>query len=73
MAFGLRRLIEDPDIVRAAQLLIDGRGESAAPYANRRGKELLVRGYIDASELWRQITAAIEDLQRGRWGDKLLN
>jgi hypothetical protein len=73
MAFGLRRLIEDPDIFRAAQLLIDGRGESAAPYANRRGKELLVRGYIDASELWRQIAAAIEDLQRGRRGDKLLN
>jgi hypothetical protein len=43
------------------------------PYANRRGKELLVRGYIDASELWRQIAAAIEDLQCGRREGELLN
>jgi len=57
-------VIDDPDIFRAAQLLIDGCGESAAPFANRRGKELLVRGYIDASELWRQIVAAIDELQR---------
>jgi hypothetical protein len=73
MASGLRPMIDDPDIFRAAQLLIEQRGECAAPYANRRGKELLVRGYIDASELWRQIAAAIEDLQRGGRGDRLLN
>jgi len=45
-------VIEDPDIFRAAKLLIDGRGEYAAPLANFRGEELRIRGYVEASELW---------------------
>ena len=56
-------MMRDPDIFRAAQLLIDGRGQSAAPHANRRSKELLLRGYVEASGLWDEVVAAIEDLQ----------
>lgn len=59
-------MIDDPDIFRAAKLLFERRGERAALCANRRGKELLVRGYIGASELWRQIVEAIEEMQRRR-------
>ena len=66
-------MIDDPDVFRAAQLLIEQRGECAAPYANLRGKGLLLRGHLEASELWHQIVAAIEDLQRGRRGDESLN
>ena len=66
-------MISDPDIFRAAQLLVDGRGEYAAPLANFRGEELRIRGYAEASELWRQVVAAIDELQRGRRGDEPLN
>jgi hypothetical protein len=60
-------MIDDPDIIRAAKLLIDQRGEYAASCADSRAKELFVRGDIDASALWRQIVAAIEELrQAGR-------
>jgi hypothetical protein len=66
-------MIDDPDIFRAAQLLIDELGAIAVPHANRRGKELRARGYIEASELWREIVAAIENLQRSRRGDEPVN
>jgi hypothetical protein len=54
-----------PDISRAAKLLIDKHGIPAAHYAKRRVEELLVSGHSEASELWRQIVAAIEELHRG--------
>jgi hypothetical protein len=56
-------MTEDHDILRAAKLMIARYGKRADRCANRRGKELLVRGYIDASELWRQVIAVIEDTQ----------
>ena len=66
-------MISDPDIFRAAQLLINESGEYAAPLANFRGEELRIRGCAEASELWRQIVAAIDELQHGRRGDEPLN
>jgi hypothetical protein len=41
--------------------------------ANFRGEELRIRGYVEASELWRQVVAAIDELQHGRRGDEPLN
>jgi len=66
-------MIPDSDIFRAAQLLIDESGEYAAPLANFRGEELRIRGYVEASKLWRQVVAAIDELQHGRRGDEPLN
>ena len=57
-------MIDDPDIVRAARLLIDARGEDAAFCADLRARELLVRSHIEASALWRQVVVAIDELQR---------
>ncbi len=54
----------DPDIVRAAKLLVEQHGARAAYCAKNRAKQLLVRGDIEASELWRLIIGAIEELQR---------
>jgi hypothetical protein len=59
------KLIDDSDIFRAAKLLIDRYGERADLCANRRSKELLLRGYVEASGLWGEVVAAIEQLQRG--------
>ena len=66
-------MINDPDIFRAAQLLIDESGEYASPLANFRGEELRIRGYVEASELWRQVVAAIDELKHDRRGDEPLN
>ncbi len=57
-------MISDPDILRAAQLVFERHGESAAAWANRRRKQLLIGGGIEASELWRQIVEAVEEMER---------
>jgi hypothetical protein len=66
-------MIDDPDIIRAAKLLINRHGERAASCANRRAEDLLFRGDIEASELWRQIVEAIKELTRRRRGWDPLN
>ena len=65
-------MIDDPDIYRAAKLLIDQRGEEAAAYAGDRSESLLADGDIDGCIVWRRILAAIEELLRGpREGERL--
>jgi hypothetical protein len=59
-------LVSDPDIFRAAKLVIDQRGEEAATYAAGRADWFLDGGHIDGAAVWRRILAAIEELQRGR-------
>ena len=54
-------MISDPDIFRAAKLVIDQRGEEAATFAAGRADELLEEGDIDGSGVWRRILAAIEE------------
>jgi hypothetical protein len=58
-------MIDDPDIFRAAKLVIDQRGEDAAMFAAGRADQLLEEGDLDGSAVWRRILAAIEELQRG--------
>jgi hypothetical protein len=58
-------VIEDPDIYRAAKLIMDQQGEEAATFAAGRAELLLEEDDIDGALVWRRILAAIEELQRG--------
>jgi len=59
-------MIEDPDIFRAAQLMIDRHGDEASWRAALRVSDLWGAGDRFGSAIWRQIVTAIEELQRGR-------
>ena len=67
------RMIDDPDIFRAAKLLIDQHGDDAAIRAAQRADELLDEGDVDGVVVWRRILEAIDELQRGRREGELLN
>ena len=53
------------DIYRAAKLIIDRHGEEAALYAAARSV-LAGGGDDEGAAVWRQITAAVAELQRER-------
>jgi hypothetical protein len=63
----------DPDIFRAAKLLIDQHGEDAALRAAHRADELLEEGDVNGSAVWGRILAAVKELRRGRRDDESLN
>ena len=54
------------DIYRAAKLVIDRHGEDAALYATARTAILAGEGDDEGAAIWRQITTAVEELQRER-------
>jgi hypothetical protein len=58
-------VIDDPDIFRAAKLMIDQYGDEAPVRATRRVEELLHDGNGFGAAIWRQVVTAIEEL-RGR-------
>jgi hypothetical protein len=66
-------MIDDPDIFRAAKLLIDQHGNDAAIRAAQRAGELLADGDMEGRAVWRRILEAIEELQRGRRAGEQLN
>jgi hypothetical protein len=66
-------VIDDPDIYRAAKLVIDRQGAEAATFAASRVDQLLEEGDLDGSAVWRRILAAIEELQRGPREDEAVN
>jgi hypothetical protein len=57
--------MHDPDIWRAAKLLMDQHGEEAALRAAQRADQLMEDGDMDGVAVWRRIVAAIEELRRG--------
>jgi hypothetical protein len=57
--------MQDADIWRAAQLLIDQHGEDAPLRAAHRADELLKDGDHDGNAVWERILMAIRELQRG--------
>jgi len=62
----------DPDIFRAAKLLIDRHGENATLRAAERADQLLEAGDMIGAATWRRILKAIEELRRGpREGEPL--
>jgi hypothetical protein len=66
-------VISDPDIFRAAELLIDQHGDDAPIRASERAEELLTAGDAEGAVVWRRILEAIEELTRGRREGERLN
>ena len=52
------------DIYRTASILIREHGEDAAIHAAMRADELLDRGDLDGSAVWRKVKRAVEELLR---------
>src|ERR1700757_2455551 len=59
-------VIEEPDVWRAAKLLVDQHGDEAALRAAQRADKLMDEGDMDGVAVWRPIMAAIEELRRDR-------
>lgn len=66
-------VIVDPDIFRAAKLMIDQHGDEASRRAERRANDLEKGRDSGGCAIWRQIVTAIEELQRGRRDNEALN
>jgi hypothetical protein len=66
-------MISDPDIYRAAKMLIDQHGEDAAERAAQRADVLLEEGDVEGAAVWRQILWAVGDLTRARRDDEPVN
>jgi len=66
-------VISDPDIFRAAKLLIDQHGIDAPIRAAQRADELQDEGDVEVATVWRRILEAIVELQQERWEDEALN
>ena len=61
------------DIYRAAKLVIDNHREDAALYAIARTAVFAGEGDAEGAAIWRQIMAAVEELQRERRPDEAVN
>ena len=59
-------MIDDPDICRAAKLMIVQHGDEASRRAERRANDLARTGDSDVAAIWRHIVRAITELQRER-------
>ena len=57
-------MIDDLDILRAANILIKRHGADAALVAAQRADELLDDGDADGCAIWKRILAAIAELMR---------
>ena len=61
------------DIYRAAKVVIDRDGEDAQLYAAARTVVHAGEGDEEGAAIWRQIAAAVEELQRVRRPDEAVN
>jgi len=57
-------MISDPDIWRAAQLIVKRHGADAPIVAAQRADELFNEGDLDGAAIWKRILHAVEELQR---------
>jgi hypothetical protein len=62
-------MVDDRDIWRAANFLVQQHGEHARLRAAQRADELLERGDMDGRREWQRIHTAIAELLRDRPGD----
>ena len=54
----------DLDIYRSAHALIQQHGEAAAIEAAMKADAMLDKGNLDGAAVWRQIVAAVNEMQR---------
>jgi hypothetical protein len=66
-------MTSDPDIYRAAKLMIDQHGENALLRAAERADQLLEAGDMIGAAAWRRIVKAIEELGRRRREGEAVN
>ncbi len=66
-------MISDPDIYPAAKLVMEQQGEQAAMFAAGRAEQLLEDGDIHGALVWRGTLVAIEEMQRERREDEVVN
>jgi hypothetical protein len=66
-------MTDTSDIYRAAKLVIERHGEDAPLYAAARTAVLAGEGDVEGAAVWRQITAAVEELQRERRPGEAVN
>ena len=66
-------MTSDPDIFRAAKLLIDQHGADAGLRAAERADQLLEAGDVIGAATWRRILKAVEELGRGRREGEVVN
>ena len=57
-------MIPDLDIYRSAQVLVKHHGEDAPIHAAMRADAMLEKGDLDGLAVWRQIVAAVNEIQR---------
>jgi hypothetical protein len=57
-------MIDDPDVWRAASVLIHRYGDDASSCAAQRADELLAHGDADGHSIWLRILKAIAELTR---------
>jgi hypothetical protein len=57
-------MVDDPDIWRAANLLLKRHGPDAALAAARRADELLAAGDPEGCAVWKRILEAVGELTR---------
>ena len=57
-------MIPDPDIYRAAQVLVRQHGEDAPLEAAMRADAMLEKGDLDGYAAWKRILRAVEELWR---------
>ena len=66
-------MIDDPDIYRAAKVVIERHGDAASRYVLGRVKVHMQAGDILGCATWRRIREAIDELIRGRRDGESLN
>lgn len=57
-------MVDDPDIWRAANMLVKRHGADAAVVAAQRADGLLAAGDPDGCAIWKRILAAVAELAR---------
>ena len=62
-------MTSDPDIYRAAKLLIDQHSDDAPVHAAMRADELMAAGDMEGAATWKRILGAIDVLTRRRSGE----
>jgi len=70
---GVRAMLMDADIYKAAKLLIDQHGLEAGEYAAARWEQLRREGDEGGAFAWDQILRAVVELQRERRSDEVVN
>jgi hypothetical protein len=57
-------MVDDPDIWRAANLMLKRHGADSEVAAAMRAEELLARGDFEGCAVWKRILAAVRELSR---------